>query len=507
MGMKKMLAVVGAALCVAVGAPALAANPFSDVPRNHWAYDAVASLAASGVLSGYPDGTFKGGQAMTRYEIASTIARALANKDYATQKDMDTLKALVVEFQPELENLGVTVDGFDARLTSLEKGVGGWKIWGLMQFDNVTNTTDSSRNTTYFDEAQIWLSKRVSDKITFTTKLEENDDGNLGFALYFAEVQDIFAGFNLTVGSWEYDWEDEDGLYADNDSIMGDNTVIGFKLDRLWGNWTFSLFRGEDHDTDGMSALNEAATGELGYVGDSRYDGKDKVFLTGARLKYNFNEKTFLSLNALFQEGEYASYWAAAGFKFAQDSALKGVYYWQKINDDRKDFLDEIHSHIYGRAFASDDPRAFRVMLDIGQDDLKFTSLWLEYAKYDEGFHVYHNDAYNFCGDMMEIFEPTGDGGIAFADVELWFVYAKQQWNEKWNTFERYLHVKGDNMANMSGVGYLGGDWKITNWTVGVGYQYSPNLYFELAYNDVKSESNLAEYPDRLIRLRTVLEF
>ena len=73
MSMKKMFAVVAAASFAAAAVPAFAANPFSDVPMNHWAYDAVEQLAAKGILEGYPNGTFKGNRAMTRYEIAQMV--------------------------------------------------------------------------------------------------------------------------------------------------------------------------------------------------------------------------------------------------------------------------------------------------------------------------------------------------------------------------------------------------------------------------------------------------
>ena len=43
-----------------------AANPFSDVPRDHWAYDAVTQLAADGVIEGYGDGTYRGDRTITR---------------------------------------------------------------------------------------------------------------------------------------------------------------------------------------------------------------------------------------------------------------------------------------------------------------------------------------------------------------------------------------------------------------------------------------------------------
>ena len=58
-----------------------AANPFSDVPADHWAYDAVTQLAADGVIEGYGDTTFRGQQNITRYEMAQMIAKAMAKTD------------------------------------------------------------------------------------------------------------------------------------------------------------------------------------------------------------------------------------------------------------------------------------------------------------------------------------------------------------------------------------------------------------------------------------------
>ncbi len=95
------MAVLAVVALVAFAAPALAANPFMDVPMNHWAYDAIGQLAASGIVNGYPDGTFKGNQPMTRYEMATLVARALAVVDMnkASKQDVEMLKKLVVEFK------------------------------------------------------------------------------------------------------------------------------------------------------------------------------------------------------------------------------------------------------------------------------------------------------------------------------------------------------------------------------------------------------------------------
>ena len=174
MSMKKMLAVVAAASLVAVAAPAFAANPFSDVPMNHWAYDAVEQMAAKGILEGYPNGTFKGNRAMTRYEIAQMVARMMANG--VGGADADKLKALIVEFAPELEALGVKVDGFDGRLSKLEKGLGGWRMWGQMRFD-VYHHKDAPEdksgkegNGSHFNRARLFLHKDLSDKVSFEAR-------------------------------------------------------------------------------------------------------------------------------------------------------------------------------------------------------------------------------------------------------------------------------------------------------------------------------------------------
>ena len=74
---------------------------FPDVPTDHWAYQYVKSLADRGYLVGYPDGEFKGDRAMTRYEYAAVIYRALQNGAPVDDKMADILD----EFEPELEHI------------------------------------------------------------------------------------------------------------------------------------------------------------------------------------------------------------------------------------------------------------------------------------------------------------------------------------------------------------------------------------------------------------------
>ena len=63
--MKKTL-LLAAVMALGVNAGVYAANPFSDVPAGHWAYDAVNKLAAEGVIEGYPGGTYGGDRSEER---------------------------------------------------------------------------------------------------------------------------------------------------------------------------------------------------------------------------------------------------------------------------------------------------------------------------------------------------------------------------------------------------------------------------------------------------------
>ena len=77
--MRKVLTFLGASLVIVLAMPAFAqqAEPFKDVPTDHWAYQAVESLREKGIVIGYPDGYFRGKRTLTRYEFAVALDRAL----------------------------------------------------------------------------------------------------------------------------------------------------------------------------------------------------------------------------------------------------------------------------------------------------------------------------------------------------------------------------------------------------------------------------------------------
>lgn len=140
--MRSIVFVLGALLLALMMAPAFAQSPFADVPTDHWAYNAVNDLAEKGLLEGYPDGMFKGKQALTRYEFAQAIARimdklsqmggiagpagppgppgAAGSGAGLTPEQQALLDKLAKEFGPELKALRSDLDALTGRVEDLE---------------------------------------------------------------------------------------------------------------------------------------------------------------------------------------------------------------------------------------------------------------------------------------------------------------------------------------------------------------------------------------------------
>ncbi len=117
-----------AGLVLASSSLVSAAPLFPDVPDNHWAKDAVAALAAKGLVEGYPDGTFKGDRAATRWEVAMIVARLLAKMEqehatFATKAELEELRKLVNALREELDALGVRVTNLEENVSRLDKRV------------------------------------------------------------------------------------------------------------------------------------------------------------------------------------------------------------------------------------------------------------------------------------------------------------------------------------------------------------------------------------------------
>ncbi len=160
--MKKQLATVLAATAVLGVTTAFAANPFADVTADHWAYQSVSQLAAAGVINGYPDGTFKGQNSITRYEMAQMVAKAMANQNRANAEQQAMINRLADEFSAELNNLGV-------RVGNLEKKVGNVKVTGDARLRYQGGEGDT--NGTFDYRGRVQFNGAVTDNTTATVRV------------------------------------------------------------------------------------------------------------------------------------------------------------------------------------------------------------------------------------------------------------------------------------------------------------------------------------------------
>ena len=203
--MKKSL-VLAMAMALGVTASAYAANPFSDVPAGHWAYDSINKLAAAGVIDGYGDGTFGGDKLMTRYEMAQIVAKAMAKG-----ANVDKLAA---EFADELDNLGV-------RVANLEKKADNVKITGEVRFRYVNQDGAMAKpdhvesyevwgnksNHTADIRSRIWINGMINDDWTYTGMLQNvqnlnNNTGDENTSFQRAYVDGKLGGMAVRAGRY-----------------------------------------------------------------------------------------------------------------------------------------------------------------------------------------------------------------------------------------------------------------------------------------------------------------
>jgi opacity protein-like surface antigen len=469
-----------------------------DVPLNHWAYDAIGQLAAQGVLSGYPDGTYKGKQPTTRYEMASALARALALVDMtkADKQDVEMLKKLVVEFKDELDALGVKVDQIDSRLAMLEDRLGGWKLSGELRLDieGYQGGVEDAYVSMARLEIQRWFGE--DEGIFFYARIEEGDVG-AAFDKFYADIP-FYWDSTITVGRFDRDFEGEYrfqiGGATDiaNEAWLTDRTVDGIAFDKSFGLGSFSFYAAHPGDLptweDEVVALWElAAIAQLQFTEQFGFDIGLQGFF-GDDTSTIAIEEFEVKANSLW------TVFAGLRFNFNESIGFKGIYYYQDAG------LEENSSGDW-QDLDMDSSKAWKVIVDVKQDLLKFTSLWLEYGQVDENFYLP-------LGNMSLTLDADGEDAFLAYNTKIWRVGATQQWSDKWTS---WLYVASHTLED-AGLDTAGSvqDAKLLQWGLGVEYQYNENVAFALSYikldwND--DAENVGNADDYRIQFRTAVVF
>jgi len=289
--MKKSL-VLAMAMALGVTASAYAANPFSDVPAGHWAYDSVARLAAAGVVDGYADGAFDGEKLMTRYEMAQIVAKAMAKG-----ADCDKLAA---EFADELDTLGV-------RVAKLEKAADNVSIAGQARFDYRKQDGEDTSSL----RTRLWVNGAINDDWSYTGMLQSTQEFNDNDAEDDIKLKRVYlegklGGFDVMAGRWnEFFWNANilDQFIDGARFTYGDKVKVGVMAGKLTNDGAWKNVTGDFY------AAN--VTTKVGVVDASfNYFNADDI-------------NTYWSAN-----GEKEIYNVNVAFDVAKDLRLSYEYMW-----------------------------------------------------------------------------------------------------------------------------------------------------------------------------------
>lgn len=372
--MKKSL-VLAMAMALGVTASAYAANPFSDVPAGHWAYDSISKLADAGVIEGYGDTTFGGDKLMTRYEMAQIVAKAMANG-----ANVDKLAA---EFADELDNLGV-------RVARLEKKADNVKITGQIRYeyaardgslkaydkDGVRTNGKVAKNRL---RTRLFVNGSINDNWSYKARIQNDEDLDNGTAddttkLNVAEVSGRLGGVKVTAGKMIF------ATFGDQvGGIFFDDVAQGIKVSY-----------GKD------VKLTAYALEATGYDFDRWYgvnlEGKIGDFSIGV----GYDNLKDGGTAFVEENGDLELFTAQVGYNFGDDLALKVTY----LNAD----LDEAEDNL-----GSDDDGYVISLAYKGAEASKPGSwgIWANY--YDQGIGT--TIAHGMKTTDWDLFEQEGFEG------------------------------------------------------------------------------------------------
>ena len=386
--MKKSL-VLAMAMALGVTASAYAANPFSDVPAGHWAYDAVNKLAAEGVVDGYPDGTYGGDKLMTRYEMAQIVAKAMAKG-----ANVDKLAA---EFADELDSLGV-------RVANLEKKADNVKITGQIRA-SYKNVDGDAKGYEGRLRTRLFVNGAINEDWTYTGRLENSqyytdESGDDDIKLNWAFVSGRVGGVKVEAGR-------QDFTFADVVDNRGDGVKLSYGNDvKVYGwvwkasndNWVTGSNLGLTNIDDGDRVYVAGVGAKLGVVGaDVRYYNTDNA---------RENEIWELAL-----KGE-----------IAKDLTLKGTYFYG--DSDVDGFDGDNSGYLVGLAYRgakASQPGSWGLYANYSDRPL---ATYLDPTLFSGGYGEYPLDV--VAGDGYEGYDIGANvtlaknivAGVKYADME-----------------------------------------------------------------------------------------
>ena len=336
-----------------------AANPFADVPADHWAYDAVAQLVQDGVINGYAvDGTYRGDQNMSRYEMAQIVAKAMAKSEAADNNNKALIDKLAAEFSDELANLGVRVADLEAKTDNVK-----WQ--GLIRYDWNTMNFEAQDGHRTPEEQVLKLrfepSMAINENWTGHARLDYNitsaEAGNsVDVSRLWAEGQ--YGKFNAKLGRFGSFSDNSHGLVMDADVSGAELTYApteNWKVKATAGHYYADTNLAENVDHNGHALY---LAGEVDYQ-NGKWD---------AGVGYHRVSATYTNQGDRVSDGAFQVVDLGAGYAFDKNVKLTADYAFGPSLDD-------------GR-YSNASKNAYSVQVDYKGADAAQPGSWGAYVAY-----------------------------------------------------------------------------------------------------------------------------
>ncbi|HEY3425164.1 MAG TPA: S-layer homology domain-containing protein [Negativicutes bacterium] len=301
--MKKAIMLLVSIFILSFASMALAAGePFSDIPAQHWTYDALKKLAQVGIVND-DNGRLLGNKTLTRYEMAEIVANALTKADKADAETKALVNKLATEFADELKSLNVNV-----RVTKLEDKANSIRYSGNFFYQYSANNPGPGMSPKIASQKHLrWQQQnffdiKSTDTVSFHVNFETPGTRFIGttpsYAMDVAFVQlDKFAGLDrITIGRQPL-WGFGNGIFSrpiDTD---------GINITKKLGNTTYNFYMAD------IQALPGEATPANPNPTGPGHDGAATAIQTLPVLKF-----------------------AQAFTKLSDNFSVGGGYYWAHIN-------------------------------------------------------------------------------------------------------------------------------------------------------------------------------
>ena len=308
-----------------------AANPFSDVPADHWAYDAVSQLAADGVI-----------------EMAQMIAKAMAKTDVSAA-DKALIDKLAAEFSDELNNLGVRVSNLERNADMVKwNGKAEYTYYSHRDKDANTKTNDDQLLFRLEPSAEVNSHWHVNARLDASTDLAK-DSADVNSEHGKDSIQDTDVTLKRVWAQGNYgNFQVKLGKFAqiDDDSIF-DTSFSGAEV-KFGNKVTFTAGAGRQNMDSTSDFTQKFGVGEktanyqyagLGY-GDGKFvGGVDYHHLNSDTFQYRVDTKA-----EKYQNEDNANIWLAkAAYRFDKTNALNGFY----ANNTSADDFDKAWNYLF----------------------------------------------------------------------------------------------------------------------------------------------------------------